>query len=118
MRCDTGCGECCGPVPVTAAELNRVRVHAAAKGVTPKKQGIACPFYQEGQCAVHEVRPLLCRTFGHVPRMTCPRGYNVNISSNRERQLFSGYKAEHMLHELLLPLYPEMTLKDILGEAS
>lgn len=106
MRCDTGCGDCCGPVPVDALELHRVREHARAKGITPKAQGIVCPFYQEGKCAVYEVRPTLCVLFGHLRGLKCSRGYNTNAFSQAKeyeilRRLAHGPEKRHLLHELL-----------------
>lgn len=87
MRCDDGCGRCCGMVPVTAAEYARVIAYAREHGIEPVIQGITCPFWQGGKCSVYEVRPLVCKLMGHVPELTCPRGYNVNVGSDRGRKL-------------------------------
>jgi len=79
MRCDDGCGDCCGVVPVTETEYRAVERYAKAHGITPLDQNDTCPFFQNGTCAVYDVRPTLCRLFGHTPGMTCPHGYNVNV---------------------------------------
>lgn len=106
MRCDDGCGECCGPVPVDASELARVKAYAEKNGITPKAQSLVCPFYQGGKCAVYSVRPMLCQLFGRVRGLRCSRGYNTDsLSPQREHQLLGtlarGPKKEHTLHELL-----------------
>jgi len=81
MRCDDGCGRCCGPVPVTARELGRVRAYMKQHGIKPNPNPapLQCPLYDGQSCTVHPVRPLLCRVFGHTPRLDCCRGYNVNL---------------------------------------
>jgi Fe-S-cluster containining protein len=104
MRCDTGCGECCGLVPATHEEFSRIKTFIKIKGVIPKEQGITCPFYQEGTCKVYPVRPLICQVFGHVddPRATCPRGYNVNIPKPSVDRMFRrNGEAKRFLHEFL-----------------
>lgn len=78
MRCDEGCGECCGPVPVTQHELDAIRRYVAKQGIVPKNQGpLTCPFY-DGKCAIYPVRPLICKVYGHTKGLACHRGYNVN----------------------------------------
>ncbi len=79
MRCDTGCGECCGLVPASPREYMTIAVYAKLHGITPKRNGVTCPFYQEGQCSVHPVRPAICRVFGHTEKLKCPHGYNTNV---------------------------------------
>lgn len=85
MRCDTGCGECCGLAPSTEQEYQRVVKYARDNLVFPMEQGVTCPFYQGGKCKVHPVRPLICRVFGHTEKMKCSRGYNVDLP-NRQIQ--------------------------------
>jgi len=115
MQCDSGCGECCGPLLVTELEYQAVRTFAQRKGLVPKKQGLTCPFYQEGSCTVYEVRPFACRLFGHVEEMPCPRGYNVNISSEvGKRAVLSNGRPTRMLHELLIEQNPMLTLEGML----
>jgi Fe-S-cluster containining protein len=80
MRCDEGCDECCGVVAASKAEFDAVVAFAAARGITPVKQGSMCPWFQGGRCAVYEARPIVCRLFGHTPTGECPRGYNANMT--------------------------------------
>jgi hypothetical protein len=51
MRCDAGCGECCGVIPVTETEYRRVERFAREHGIVPVDHGasgdkLTCPFYQ------------------------------------------------------------------------
>ena len=115
MQCDPGCGECCGPVLVTEREYEAVRTYIKAKGLVAKAQGMTCPFYQEGTCTVYSVRPFACQLFGHVEEMPCPRGYNVNISSEAGRRaVLSRGEPTRLLHELLIEQNPMLTLKGVL----
>lgn len=102
MRCDEGCGQCCGPAPATKAELAAVQRYITANGIVPVDQGLTCPFYQSGRCAVHPVRPRICQAFGHVEMLTCPRGYNENVDEQRAKAwLLSAGPAEDTLHSFL-----------------
>lgn len=92
MQCDPGCGKCCGPVLCSEDEYAAVARHVRERGITPKRQGPdVCPFYQNGSCAVYEVRPVPCQLFGHIPSMTCCKGYNVNVSKKQERRIMARY---------------------------
>lgn len=73
FKCKPGCHDCCGPVPFSKEEWERVD--------NKKPQtALDCPFicespFQSG-CEIYEARPLLCRMFGTVdnPLMICPYG--------------------------------------------
>jgi uncharacterized protein len=103
MRCDTGCGECCGPVPVTAAELGAVRDFMKKHDVVPRDNGpLTCPFLQEGRCAIYGARPLICRIFGHSRDLQCSRGYNVNVPERvLEKAIRDNGRVVALLHSLL-----------------
>jgi hypothetical protein len=102
MKCDEGCGRCCGIIPVTEKEYTRIMLRADRDGVVPMAQGITCPFFQLGKCAVYEVRPLACRLFGQVDQMPCPFGYNTNVEDEIGRKLVrDNGKPAHVLHEAL-----------------
>ncbi len=105
MKCDDNCGDCCGIVPATEAEYATVAAYVAEHNITPVDQGITCPFYQGGRCAVHEARPLLCKLFGHASGMTCSRGYNVNMREKDVRKMLfdthDNENAPRYLHEFL-----------------
>ncbi len=102
MQCDNGCGQCCGIVPITEKELKRITDYVLLHFIQPVAQGHTCPLYIKGQCSVHEVRPAVCRAFGHTEGMTCPRGYNVNVPERKiRRYLLRGGPATHYTHDVL-----------------
>lgn len=102
MQCDPNCGECCGVVPCTQGEFVAVEAYAMENGLTPVAQGLTCPWYQNGGCAVHPVRPAVCRLFGHVPQLECPRGYNVNVGGTLKRKWDEKVQgATKFLHQAL-----------------
>lgn len=107
MKCDDGCGDCCGVVPVTEEEYDRIKAYIEEKGIKPMRQGITCPLYIGGKCSIYPVRPFICEAFGHSKRMVCPRGYNVNVPERKiHKALNKGGKATRFLHEMahLTPL--------------
>ena len=115
MRCDDGCGDCCGPVPVTQAELVRVRHYIEKHAIEVRDQGTTCPFYHDTKCAIYEVRPFGCRAFGHVEGMSCSRGYNTNIPEDvMHRRIVKNGEPDTILHELLQIKNPMMTFQGVL----
>lgn len=106
MQCDPNCGECCGPAMCRESEFAKIVDFIQASGITPQRQGLTCPLYQNGTCQVYEVRPMICRAFGHLEQMKCSRGYNVNAPSRQTREIHSYFDTLHRegakyLHELL-----------------
>ena len=102
MRCDAGCGDCCGVAPVTEEEYERVVGYARSRGIAPVKQGVTCPYYQKGVCQVYEVRPIICVVFGHSPRLGCSRGYNRNVPESVVIDLVRATgRATRVLHEVV-----------------
>lgn len=102
MRCDDGCGDCCGPVPVTRDELGAVRRYIEREGIKAVDRGaLTCPFY-DGRCTIYPVRPFICRAFGHTPRLKCSRGYNTNISDRQVTMaIVARGPAVGLLHSLI-----------------
>lgn len=80
MKCDRGCGDCCGIVLCSRAEFQAVSNVVKMQGIVPVRQGSKCPLYIDGKCSVYHARPLTCRLFGHVDKLKCSRGYNANAS--------------------------------------
>lgn len=91
MRCDDGCGDCCGPVLCKPHEAAAVVALATSKGIKPKRQGLTCPWFQLGTCQVYEARPMVCSLFGHVAGMVCSRGHNTNVLPSLERRIMKDY---------------------------
>lgn len=107
MRCDPDCGDCCGPVPVTETEYQRVLRFVRANNIELREHGVDCPLLHDGRCAVYDARPLPCRIFGHLPRLACSRGYNVDVDARQiERMLAANGEPTRLLHELLGPAAP------------
>ena len=113
MKCDKGCGDCCGVAPTTEAEYRKILHVIRAKGIVPKRQGATCPLYQEGTCQVYDARPLACRLFGHHEALGCSRGYNTNIpEKDVRRMIFANGKAERVTHEVLIEFGIVKTLEE------
>jgi len=55
--------------------------------------GIACPFLVEGACAIHEIRPLVCREF----LVTSPAKYCADPGSGKVKQVALGAKVSRAL---------------------
>lgn len=120
MRCDAGCGKCCGPVAVGADEYESIEFVVKALMVTPQRNGIlTCPLYIDGKCAVYHARPLVCRMFGHVPEMVCANGYDTPASEHARKKWDSAVRRSaksgvRMLHELA---YTNEEIEQALKEA-
>ncbi len=118
MRCDDGCGACCGVVPAGYDEYNAIIEYALAHGIKPIAQGVTCPFYQEGKCTVYPVRPTMCHVFGHVKEMPCVKGYNVNVDPKIVRKAVeeSGKDSAVLLHEALVDFGIVKSTSEVLGD--
>lgn len=85
VACRGLCGVACGPIPLAELEARRLQVtthrkprtialtpHVDASGNTRREQ---CVYLSAGdRCTAYAVRPLLCRAFGVVKRMSCMHG--------------------------------------------
>jgi hypothetical protein len=72
FECVDGCTACCGPVPFSEIEAERVGLKQI-EGSTD----LTCPFVKDGGCSVYEHRPFICRLFGtapQVPQLHCQNG--------------------------------------------
>jgi hypothetical protein len=93
--CLKGCTACCGIVPFSKSEWTRV--------AEPKKgKGIDCPYVQDGRCSIYEDRPFMCRIFGTVESLLCPKGCGPEIllSAGEGRMLTSFYRIEMREEEI------------------
>jgi Fe-S-cluster containining protein len=57
--CPQGCTGCCGPVPFSRAEWERI----ADKREAPAPDG-SCPYASARGCDIYTERPVLCRLYG------------------------------------------------------
>lgn len=106
MKCDEGCGDCCGIVMCSSAEAKTIVNVINARGIKPVRQGSKCPLYIDGKCSVYEVRPTVCKLFGHVEKMPCSRGYNTNVSDEIAHEYHKvmargGTGSRRLLHMLV-----------------
>jgi len=96
LNCQRKCQECCGPIAMSGIEwfnltqylgyrpiVPRVVADKAAMGTIPYRFGttvfmecVTCPLLNphDGSCMAYEVRPLICRIWGTVPKLRCPWG--------------------------------------------
>lgn len=73
MMCKEGCSDCCGPVPFTDEEWEKVKDRPKRK----EDGSLKCQFLIDNKCSIYEDRPYLCRIFGTtkgVQKLECPHG--------------------------------------------
>lgn len=90
----TNCGECCGPVPVTGAELSAIMdaLRQMPKDIrdslaAQERGELTCMFrdVKAQRCSIYPVRPLICRMYGHYWGLMCPKNPDyVEIKSEAE----------------------------------
>lgn len=93
------CGECCGLIPATMAEVFEIKKflkeNKKLRGkIRNKKTALLdCPFRneEEKKCDIYEVRPMICRLFGVIKSdfMKCPHGNTHEIDGNKFLKLHS-----------------------------
>jgi Fe-S-cluster containining protein len=121
MKCDDFCGSCCGVVPASRGEYEAIVAFAKRKGITPLAQDHTCPWYQSGKCSVYEVRPTMCQVFGHVPELSCIKGYNRNVSGKIVKKMIEDSKAKKdhvLLHQALVDFGVTASIDEVLGKLS
>ena len=85
FACKPGCHACCGLVPFTTPERDRVaqlrpmerwEAFGDAWVTVSALATMRCPFLAGDGCGIYAHRPAVCRLFGAVdhPLMTCPHG--------------------------------------------
>lgn len=69
FECKKWCSDCCGPVPFSKWEWNRIKNKKEAHSLT-------CPYTSSEGCEIYKDRPIICRLFGAVNtmRLICPHG--------------------------------------------
>lgn len=88
FTCVQGCSDCCGPIPFSRWEWDRV---------TDKRKAtcLDCPYSTPHGCAIYEERPMMCRLFGAVddPMLRCPHGCAPEkpLSADEGRRIANEY---------------------------
>ena len=77
--CEAGCGECCGILFPSLAELRNIKDWCEQHSVEYKDfnmlVGLDCPYLSKGkECIIYPVRPFLCRILGVSSDLPCPLG--------------------------------------------
>ena len=100
--CPPNCGQCCGPVFPSMAELRNIKewcgVHHVEYrdflGIT--EEGL-CPYLgQMRECIIYAVRPFLCRILGVSMYLDCPIGNCVAMKKLNCAQSDSLYVAIYL----------------------
>lgn len=78
----TNCGKCCGIIPASLSELEKIEKYIAENNVKPieRSNKTICPFRDDEnkKCLIYSVRPVVCRLFGVAKgNMKCING-NTN----------------------------------------
>jgi len=103
FQCKPGCQDCCGPVPFSRTEWNRI---ADKRTTTARKTpSLTCPYAVDGKCECYEHRPFVCRLFGTVTTegslMRCPHGCHPENPFTEEEadRLMGRYIRLQMIEE-------------------
>lgn len=103
--CSSCTGVCCGTVPLSRARLDAILDYLKAlppaeqqRLADQKRSVLHCGFLdmETYQCSVYPVRPVVCKLYGSVPGMCCPKvGKLVQIvpeyiADDRMRREYTG----------------------------
>lgn len=77
IACKGLCADSCGPIILSPLEADRAK-RARSDRLAPSTHSdtdVRCRYLTPARrCSVYAVRPLICRVWGLVKRMSCPRG--------------------------------------------
>jgi hypothetical protein len=94
FKCKPGCFDCCGPVPFSQEEADRITIRR-------KQKGRCCPFASANGCEIYANRPFMCRMFGSTddPLLQCPHGCGPIFPLSREaaQKLLDKYLRRFMM---------------------
>ncbi len=84
------CGKCCGIIPVTNTDIERIRkfVHENPSALEvfarEREDVLECRFRdnEARKCAIYPVRPTICRLFGVIKELQCENGNSANVNGN------------------------------------
>jgi len=99
------CGRCCGLIPCCRNEADSIRAFVDKHKIKLSfDRGLTCPLLGEDKrCSTYEVRPAICRAYGHSVMMMCPNGCNVNVDDALVRVFIQNRHSGQtvFLHEYL-----------------
>ena len=68
-----GCGDCCGPIVLTAREARIIVEYAATHKIKWRPKVLRCGFLgRNKKCRIYQVRPFICRLYGVARELRCP----------------------------------------------
>lgn len=91
MNCKEGCSDCCGPVPFSDKEWEKVK-NRPRRG----DNSLKCQFLIDNKCSIYEDRPYICRIFATtkgVKELECPHGCKpfFPLPAERSEELTLNY---------------------------
>lgn len=86
FKCIPGCVDCCGPVPFA-------KIEAQNAPVKPPTKSLMCPYASKDGCEIYENRPFICRLYGTIENLQCPRGCRPEafLDDDLATQMFNEY---------------------------
>lgn len=69
LQCVPSCHACCGPILMSHLEALRIQGRA-----NPAHEPLVCPYLGKDGCRVYAQRPAICRLFGTMATLACPKG--------------------------------------------
>jgi len=100
--CEPNCGECCGPIMPSLAELRNVkdwceRHHLEYRDFLNITDEGNCPYLTpDKRCRIYPVRPFLCRILGVSVELPCPIGKCIQSKMLNSPQIDALYKAIYL----------------------
>lgn len=74
VHCKGLCQEACSIIPMQESEARRLKARTGEWPTYDAKELRCSMLTEDGKCSVYGIRPLVCRLFGAVRKMTCPHG--------------------------------------------
>ena len=86
FQCKPGCTDCCGPIPFSKHEWDKVKNKRKTKSTS-------CPYIANGKCSIYQDRPLMCRLYGTTAGLACPHGCRpmALLSKGQTDKIMSEY---------------------------
>jgi len=99
--CEAGCGECCGILFPSLAEVRNIKDWCEEHSVEYKDfamtVGLDCPYLsKDKECIIYAVRPFLCRILGVSKDLPCSLGKCNPAKMLKHLQSSALYKAIYL----------------------